>query len=114
VTTDQLPMAYLDREARAVLNVIPLSGFEPNARIIARVIVPEAHANRGVAERLLTEVCRDADRLGVPLYLVPVPGRHGVDVHRLVRWYGRHGFTWYPEPGRSRLYMRRPPCPPRS
>jgi ribosomal protein S18 acetylase RimI-like enzyme len=78
---------------------------------VTTVYVHPKWRGRQFAERLLAEVCEDADREGVTLRLQVVPGDQDVDRSRLCRWYERHGFKQYGEP-MSLLFERLPMCVP--
>jgi GNAT superfamily N-acetyltransferase len=63
--------------------------------------VDKEFRGKGLGERILTILCKAADRFCVPIELEP--GGKDSEAYRLVPWYERHGFKW------KSGFMRREP-----
>lgn len=85
---------------------VRLESYEPHdvRLLITRLNVAHRYRGQGVATRLMTECCADADREGETLWLEcsPYPD---TDPVRLRLLYERHGFTETDIPG----FFTRPP-----
>lgn len=66
---------------------------------VSNIYTDEWHRNKGHANKLLDDICEDADKSGIVLMLMP-------DDQWLVKWYESHGFqTIQIDP----IIMARPP-----
>lgn len=83
---------------------------------VVELYVPVGGRGRGIARRLMAATCKDADREGVTLWLVPLPFAMYEDddtVHmptlthkQLVKFYRRFGFRFVS--GRVNTMRRKP------
>ena len=101
--------SYINVPSRSIVTLSP-SFNTPGKWWVNRVSVLPDHRGRGIAARLLTQVCGDADRAGVILraYVSPDVSGSGLDFDQLRGFYAQYGFVDHPErPGD----MTRPPLP---
>jgi GNAT superfamily N-acetyltransferase len=75
----------------AVLDVVE---YYTSSYMITRVYIPQAHRGKGLGSRLLKEVCEEADKADIRLFLVIAPSE-GLTYDQLDAWYRRYGFRLY-------------------
>jgi GNAT superfamily N-acetyltransferase len=75
--------------------------------LITRVEVNRRHRGKGVASRLLDEVCADADRERATLLLAIEPDGTGLGFEELEAFYRRRGFIRW-NPGDETSFVRDP------
>ena len=85
-----MPSVYMHRDSRSIAD---LNMLDDGRVLISRINVPVRSRGRGLASKMLKEILRDADAMGITLILEPVPSG-GLDYEQLVAWYQRHGFMW--------------------
>jgi predicted GNAT family acetyltransferase len=87
---------YFDMDTRAIVSLDPVirTNTGKDHTWIVRVNTPERHRNRGLATRLMEEVCADADKEKVILYL-GITASGPLDGKRLAKFYARFGFVFY-------------------
>lgn len=73
------------------LAALDLTDYYGEGKIITRVNVPEAHRGKGLGSQLLKEVCDDASRENITLFLEISPSGP-LDYGQLHDWYVRYGF----------------------
>lgn len=95
---------YIIRDFRAIADLTPDS--DGGAWQINRINVPRAHRGHGIGSLLLDQICAEADQQKITLWLLPTASG-GLSDWQLAGWYGRRGFRWAGEPGRSKM-VRRP------
>ena len=90
---------FMDISSRAMINLSQdmLSNDPYNTYVVNRVSVPmsiPSNRGKGIASRLFTEVCAEADRQGITLMLIISPdGSPGsLTREQLTAWYQRLGF----------------------
>lgn len=76
--------------------------MQPNQGYIARILVPEAHRNKGYGTEIMQELCELADSLGKQLVVHPTTN-YGSNLKRLQNFFVRFGFeerhgTYYRDP----------------
>lgn len=83
--------AYYEKDSTQTrLAVIDLYNYFDRGLIVTRLNVPESMRGNGVAKRLLTELCTDADSEKVTLWLEfqPYPGTNRTLLSKLYRSFG--------------------------
>jgi ribosomal protein S18 acetylase RimI-like enzyme len=90
------------------LAVIDLIAYA-DGLLVTRINTPREHRRKGVATKLLRELCTDADRERTRLYLQVVPTAD-MNERALTAWYKRYGwreipnhFIYVRDPGRYTL-----------
>jgi hypothetical protein len=64
--------------------------------LITRIEVGNEERGKGYATQLLNEICMDADRERIRLWLEIAPDEsNGLDYVQLLSWYKRHGFEQF-------------------
>jgi GNAT superfamily N-acetyltransferase len=76
------------------LAVLDLTDYYGEGKIITRINVPEPHQGKHYGSQLLKEVCDDADKERVSLFLEISPSGP-LDYQQLYDWYVRYGFRYY-------------------
>ncbi len=99
--------AYYDSDTRAMVNLYHPEDAPDDEWTVTRVQVPRAEdRDKGIATRLLTEVCREADDEGVTLFIYVAPEEPEISVAGLYRLYEKFGFELR---GHSGILMVRQP-----
>jgi len=87
-----MPSSYYEKLVEpAGLAVLDLVDYYNEGLIITRINVPKPHRGKGIAHKLLTQCCDDADILGIDLWL-EIQSSDGLSYDQLEAWYKRHGF----------------------
>jgi len=101
--------SYIDFPTRSIVTLSP-SLNTPGKWWVNRVsVLPKHRGGSGIASRLLSEACADADREGVILraYVSPDVSGTGLGFDELRRFYSRYGFD---DAGAARGDMTRHPA----
>ena len=94
--------SYVDYSSRSIADLVK-PGELTKGWTITRINVPSQNRGHGFGTRLLKQICSDADKENVSLWLEPYPSGD-LDYQALVDWYSRHGFVMT-----SLGYMKRKP-----
>lgn len=94
--------------SRAIINLIPLAHSGDRLDFwVARVSTPPASRGRGIATRLMRELCDECDKHGADLYLGISPSG-GLDLMQLHKWYEKFDFVQDPRHPNHLEAMYRP------
>jgi ribosomal protein S18 acetylase RimI-like enzyme len=84
-------ICYIDEPTRSIADV-SVGVLDPAWAWIHRINVPAPHRGKGIASKLLREICDDADSENLEVRLVVLPSGD-LNFTDLYEWYGRYGFT---------------------
>lgn len=88
---------FFDYPTRGILNLVLLNMNDGRGDRywLARINTPAKHRGKGIAGRLMREMCSEADAEGVDIYLGISPSGD-LDLYELRAWYERLGFVQDP------------------
>lgn len=90
-STNFMKTCYVIKEHRAIADLVDATGAFNEGLLLTRINVPKKSRTQGIGTKLLQQICEDADREGVTLYLEVSPS-DGLTADQLTAWFKRHRF----------------------